>query len=232
MKTVILFDHGINTKRGRGPTIAERFETFVAFRRKNRNTVVITDQYAAGPFPRFNMLIRNQWLARARFGILKYWHERDPATRFCLIGHSNGCDIARRIAILAEAEGIAINTIIFVAAPLKPSIEAMRLDSGAGRGLVVSNWVMTADEVLHAPQAKLGALIRWPYSNVGKIGLIDAEENVVGYGSPQPETRIYNRIFPWAHSEAFSNRNHEKTFCVLLKEAQGRQFAAKPEPKN
>lgn len=225
-KFIVSFDHGINTERGNGATIAERFDAYASAR--HDDMAVITDHYKAGPFPRWNMVFgANQALAEARAKILTHWHLTHQEARIALAGHSNGCDIARRTAIILDDLGIPVSTIVFVAAPLKRTIEGMGLEGNLTRQTRIANWVMEQDEVLAPDNSPIQSALRWPYGNAGKVGIDDADGWVRRFEDPDPRWQVYNRRFPWRHSEPFTGPYENAVFETIIKEI--RSEPARPQ---
>lgn len=219
LRAIVQFDHGINTPRRNGATIPERFEAYASARTPDGNVVVVTDQYQAGPFPRWNMLFgANQAIAEARADVLTHWSLTHPNVPIALVGHSNGCDIARRTAIALSERSIRVDVLVFVAAPLERTIEENGLIEVIAQGAKLSNWVMELDEVLAADDAPIRKALRWPYGNAGKCGLDDADGWVRRFEDPLPEWKVYNRRFPWKHSQAFSGTFENASFEAIYRE--------------
>jgi len=214
---IVAFDHGINTARRDGATVAERFDAYAAARADD--IAVITDHYPAGPFPRWNMLFgANQKIAESKCKVVTHWHLAHPRARIVLVGHSNGCDITRRTAIALDDLEIPVARLIWLAAPLERTIEKNGLAKIVGAGTKVSNWVMELDEVLAPDDAPIRAALRWPYGNCGKEGLDDADGWTRRFDTPDPSWRVWNRRFPWRHSEAFSGAYERASFEEILNE--------------
>jgi hypothetical protein len=214
---ICTFEHGIRTRRSDGATIAERFQAYVT--EAPDDVQVLADHYPAGPFPRINLVFgKNQALAEARARTITHWHLTHPNASLVLIGHSNGCDVARRTAIILEELQIPVALMIFVAAPLKPSLDACGLTPVLAAGARISNWVMELDEVLPPKGSFLRGLLSWPYGNAGKYGFDDADGWLRRFEEPPATWRSYNRRFPWRHCEAFSSAWELDTFDQMLTE--------------
>lgn len=218
-KAIVAFDHGINTERRNGATVAERFDAYASVRIPE--AAVITDHYQAGPFPRWNMLFgANQEIAEAKAKVLTHWHLAHQLAKIILVGHSNGCDITRRTAIILNDLEIPVARLIWVAAPLQRTIEGNGLTKLVAQGTRISNWVMELDEVLAPEGAPIRKALRWPYGNVGKVGLDDGDGWVRRYDDPDPAWRTFNRRFPWRHSEAFSGPYEQASFEAMVREIE------------
>jgi hypothetical protein len=218
LEHVWFFEHGINTSR-RAITAPERFQAFTAF---SPMIEVLTDQYDAGPFPRWNMLYANERLAAARALVLEYWVEtakaRGNELKVSLIGHSNGCDVNRRTAIRLRARGIPVHCIVAIAGAVNKDAGKQGIAPLIEEGTHVVNWYSPNDEVLAGADSLIGAAIRWPYGNAGKVGMNGAQETVEDFAEIRVRRGIVNRAFKGKHSEYFEPRNETLTFLTISKD--------------
>lgn len=216
--------HGILTGRS-DVTWPERLQTF-AHRVNPGGFVVLTDQYDAGPFPRVNWWIGNPRMARAMTRRVLSWLEDGVHERVALVGHSNGCDIVRRVAIELAAAGVVVDALIMVAPPISPDLKgnglAPHLASGKLKRVVC---YFTPHDTVLAPVRNLnpltwfGNVARWPYGNAGRVGLKDCP--TVLEHADAPNAAAFNRIFPdYGHTTYFSAAASLSTFNTILTDAR------------
>ncbi len=209
---LIVAIHGILTGRG-DVTWPERFERWAAA--KLDRTAVLTDQYDAGPFPVWNYCIRNPRAARALGKIVENWIdsavEDGQTVKVHIVAHSNGGDIARRLALRLTGRGYEVENLLLFSAAVPNSAAAMglipALDAGTLKNLVV--YSADGDRVLapspdwSKPWTVALACARWPYGNAGRVGITDFDCRVSGLLKPITG-RINNRLFPgWEHGDFF-----------------------------
>lgn len=212
---LIVAIHGILTDRA-DPTWPERLERYAAGRWPN--TYVLTDHYNAGPLPWWNVWIKNPRAARSIAGVVENWIEdTDDQTRVVVhfVAHSNGCDIARRAVSILIERGFPVQSLIVFSAPIDRSLVKLGLrdhlnDGTLGRFVA---YCADADDVLprtldwRYPWTYAGAAIRWPYGNLGRLGLSDGDAWVKGASIPITQAAT-TRMFPgWGHGDFFPAMN-------------------------
>lgn len=212
--TLFVAVHGILTGRSL-PTWPERFELWAASALPG--VTVFTDQYAAGPFPWWNVFWQNPRAANNVDAIVENYLDGmepgDVAVHF--VGHSNGCDIIRRSAIRLMRRGYRVESVLMFSAPCHSSVARMGfkpyVDDGSLGRLVV--YAADDDDVLaptadwSKPLTVLKNLVRWPYGNAGRVGLTDGQEFVVRNG-PEITRTTATRFFPgWGHGDFFPLAN-------------------------
>lgn len=217
---VVVAIHGIMTGRS-NPTWPERLETHLATGRPD--TVILTDQYEAGPFPLLNWFFCNPKRGRATAALIDEWIASGTVRSLSFVAHSNGCDIARRAIIeLTERHGIKVACAIFVSAPLPPDLEGMDLEVATAEGGLKRLMIYAAseDHVLAKPTnwkrpwTLLGSIARWPYGNAGRIGM-PKHETLEGFEG-RPTSRIATRMFRgWGHGDFFPRNNYGRTLAVF-----------------
>lgn len=210
---IVLAQHGILTSRAH-VTWPERFAAFSAHNRTGLH--VVTDQYDSGPFPRLNMFWKNRRLGKAQAAILEHWARTGPKrSRISLVGHSNGCDVIRHTALALAKREIYIDSVILIAAPLNPRIPWLSplVESGTIQRLSV--WASPNDHVLHG--SLIGQLIRWPYGNLGRVGLATTRARV-SEQQPAHGMSLYTRWFNHRHTEYFAQPNEAATFRTIIDE--------------
>lgn len=219
---ILLALHGILTGRS-DVTWPERLQAF-AFKR-DRDMVVLTDQYDAGPFPRLNWFVGNPRMARAMALRISTWLEDSNHEAVALVGHSNGCDIVRRVAIELAEKGVVVQCLIMVAPPIAPSLKANGLKSciDAGKIRRVVCYYTPRDTVLAPartlnPLTWLGGFLRWPYGNMGRVGIPDVP--TVEADALAPNAAVFNRVFPtYWHTTYFNRATSPATFNLILNDA-------------
>lgn len=216
--------HGILTGRS-DVTWPERLQTF-AHRVAPGGFVVLTDQYDAGPFPKINWWIGNPRMAAAMTRRVLSWVDDGVHERVALIGHSNGCDIVRRVAIELAEMGVQVDALIMVAPPISPDLKK----NGLGELLTTGKlkravcYFTPGDHVLAPPRTLnpltwLGGAARWPYGNAGRVGFTGCP-TVLGH-APAPNAAAFNRIFPdYGHTTYFSPEASPSTFNTILTDAR------------
>lgn len=210
---VVVAIHGILTGRS-NPTWPERLEQYLTTHRPD--TVVLTDQYEAGPFPRLNWFLGNPKRGRATTALVRDWIATGTVRSLSFVAHSNGCDIARRAILeLAETAGPGVAAAIFISPPLPASMEGMDLEAEIATGHLKRLLVYAAseDSVLappvnwKRPWTLLGNIARWPYGNAGRIGLPE-HEMLAGFEG-RPTGRVATRMFRgWGHGDFFPRSNY------------------------
>jgi hypothetical protein len=217
---VVQFQHGIRTPR-RAITAPERFQAFVAF---SDDMVVLTDHYPAGPFPKWNMMLKNQRIAEAQATVLMHWIDRaerqNTEIRISLAGHSNGCDINRRTAMVLEKKGRGrfVHCIIAIAGVTDPDPRKQGIAEMVERGTRLINWSSPNDRALAKEGSFLGELVRWPYSNAGRAGIMFADYQANGTEDIGEKHQIVNRTFDWGHSDYFEPANEYETFRTIARD--------------
>lgn len=206
------------------PTWPERLERHLTARPR---TAVLTDQYDAGPMPRLNWFIENPKRGRAIAEWVAEWYRDGKVRSIHFVAHSNGCDIARRaINILTGEEEIPVDTAILISAPLADTTKGMRLTAALEDRLLrrLVCYVADQDAVLarqrtwRKPWTVLGSWARWPYGNLGRVGLQDAKQHLAGREGCVIEQTADRTFVGWGHSDFFPKerryRMHE-TFELI-----------------
>lgn len=216
---LIVAIHGILTGRA-DATWPERFERWAAARLDR--TAVLTDQYDAGPFPVWNCFIRNPRASRALGKVVENWIDSAPEdnqrVRVHIVAHSNGCDIARRLAIRLTSRGYDVESLLLFSAAIPNTVEKMGLwpalksepETGRLGRLVIysgdSDRVLAPSPDWSRPWTVALACARWPYGNAGRVGISDADRKISGMGSTVAGDgiRAVNRVFRgWEHGDFF-----------------------------
>lgn len=224
---IVLAVHGILTGRS-WPTWPERLEQALEADDDHR-AVVLTDHYRAGPFPRINWFHGNPKRAKALTRVLVSWvkamEDKGNPYRIHLIGHSNGSDLCRRVAIQLGNRGIRVESLLMVSAPSSRSLKRLGLETlyRSRRLNTIGAYAAGRDGVLSKDPSRMrtlpgrfliwmGAALRWPYGNLGKYGFDDHEpvERLNGYQHDRTE-RLFQRYFPaWGHGDFFPGDDARK----------------------
>lgn len=226
---IALVMHGILTTRD-GVTWPEAFEAYAA--RRAPALRVLVDQYDAGPFPRLNWLRVNDRMARAMAARVMTWKADNPKARVVLIGHSNGCDIVRRVALLLAEAGHVVDAAVLIAPPIAADLRANGLGEllATGKLLRAVCYATTGDKVLAAPVrwwnplTWIGAAARYPYGNAGRVGWTDCP--AVTADALPPNAAAFTRWFPGFHHTSYFEPAHvAATFNLILSDVH---LAQKP----
>lgn len=206
---IVVGIHGILTGRSE-PTWPERLETRLARTRPQART--LTDHYRAGPMPRLNWFYRNPKSGRQIARWVAHWVESYPRAKVYFVAHSNGCDVARRAIRELDSEyRITTEAAVLVSAPLPATTRGMGLDTlietGRLKRLVTyssnGDIVLGKPPTLLTPWRYLGRAIRWPYGNLGTIGLQDALQELKAH-TGHVTARTANRAFDrYRHGDFF-----------------------------
>lgn len=219
---ILLALHGILTGRS-DVTWPERLQAYA--HKRAPEIAVLTDQYDAGPFPRANWFFGNPRMARAMAKRILAFRNEGDHDAVVLVGHSNGCDIVRRVAALLAKQGVTVQALIMVAPPISPRLAALGLGEHVASGLLqkVVCYYTPRDTVLAPPLSWNPitwalAAIRWPYGNMGRVGIANAI--TVVRGEPTPAD-VFNRIFPdYWHTTYFDEFHSHSTFNLILTDAR------------
>jgi len=138
--------------------------------RNGVNAHVEKKEYVAGPFPLFNTLIKNRWLAAGLVAeLLQFGDGEDmiyPDISF--VAHSNGTDIALRAVKALAARGVRTKTMILVGSVVEPDL----WKNGVG-DLLRSGMLGQAFAYSSRQDSALG-IERWlpwcAYKNLGVVG--------------------------------------------------------------
>lgn len=114
--------HGILTK-STAPAWIDRLAHYLWLMEPGCETV--KRRYTAGPFPIWNVFVKNHILARALAEELRPYCEDGAELHF--VTHSNGADIALKTIRRLAQEGHKTNVAIFIGAALRSDIEASGL---------------------------------------------------------------------------------------------------------
>ncbi len=161
---------------------------------------VLKKEYWGGPVPAFNVWVRNHNLAKSLTAeILGF--ARMGACPIHIVAHSNGCDVALKLAHRLSGIGVRLGTMVLVGA----ACEADVVRSGIF-ALVSGKGVAQAIAYCSAADEALASRLIWPYGRLGRTGWrIGDAEFIHG--------KIFTRWFtPHAHGEYFEGENAETTF--------------------
>lgn len=119
--------------------------------------------YTAGPFPMWNVWVKNRRLARGLANELRPYLQDGAELNF--VCHSNGADIVTKAMRLLAAEGFATRTAIFVAAAIRADV-----DKSGIRPLILSGHLRHAFAYCSSGDRALRWRVTWPYGHLGRVG--------------------------------------------------------------
>lgn len=123
MHTLLVALHGILTRQT-DPSWPDRLDAWMA--RRDPGVKVLKKEYAAGPFPRWNCVVKNPRLARALEAEILLFVENGrfalPPT--WLVAHSNGAVIALRVTQRLIARGHRVGGLILTGAACPADVRA------------------------------------------------------------------------------------------------------------
>lgn len=215
--------HGIMTGRT-DPTWPEEFERWAAHYFPDAR--VLTDQYFAAPLPIWNVFVRNRRQAKALAAVVDRWIDDTPAATTVnvhFVGHSNGCDIIRQAAIRLLKKKRRIATIIVVSAPLRRTVKKLGLrpyleDGRLGR---LAAYCADNDKVLarpidwRFPWTAIGAVLRWPYGNLGRMGFKGGGQWLTDPAAEASGPVVTRMFHAWGHG-TFFRTFAQKSFTFSL----------------
>lgn len=153
--------HGILT----GTMDASWCDAFDAWcRQKDPTARVLRKEYMAGPIPAWNVWYRNPRLARSLVAEVEEFMERGGGAVY-LVAHSNGCDVALKVARLLIANGTPVRGMVLTSGACQEDVKRSGVlrwaaDGMLGRAIARSS---KNDVVLRSKAI-------WPYGRLGYTG--------------------------------------------------------------
>lgn len=183
---------------------------------------VLKKEYAAGPFPRWNCLVRNPRLARSLANELELLEaNRTPSrlTEVWLVAHSNGAVIALETARLLIRRGCVVTGLILTGAACGPDIARTSLLAWTQADLLrrAIAYCSPDDRVLAGPFRPLHPLWSWlihPYGDLGRTGW-----QLHGRPIPPEDPLTHQFLTRWhsgGHSAWFAPGQIQQTFELFL----------------
>lgn len=221
--------HGILTGQS-GPSWPDHLDAWFYRQNGGANVHVLKKEYLAGPFPRWNLWVKNRRLARALTLELELFlahHHTHVDRRVWLVAHSNGADIALRVASQLIRGGHVIAGLILIGAACSADVRRNGVERWllTGQLGVAVAFCSRHDRVLPgraAPSAGIVTRCRalawrcmaWPYGALGTSGWTLK-------GQPFPPTdRIRTHWFAFGHAGYFAGDQRELTFRMILEEIE------------
>lgn len=177
-------------------------------------------EYVAGPFPLWNVLVKNRLLARALANEVLLHADRGVSRyprRISFVAHSNGCDIVLRCIKRLAERGVATHGMILMGSVTEPDIDR----SGVAE-LLKAGWLQRAIAYSSAGDRVLKLKSKWPYKNLGRTGwmanqltLGSQEEAML---SLQFNAELRTRRFDWGHSGYFTAGNRDGVFAQIAED--------------
>lgn len=186
MKPLVVAIHGILT----GRTVASWPDRFAEWCEQHGvDARIERKEYFAGPFPTWNVLVKNRILAKGLAAEVELWGAEDrrpdahgmtdidqalssapkiARRRICFVAHSNGTDIALKAVKRLAARGIATDTIILVGSVVQPDVARNGI-----RELLVTKMLRRAVAYWSPSDSAIGIAGRLPwcaYKDLGKRG--------------------------------------------------------------
>ncbi len=157
---VITACHGILARE----TLASWPDLFFAWMlRRDLRVAVNKKEYVAGPFPAWNVWLKNYWLAYGLAAELQILAKE--GVRLAIVAHSNGCDVALKAARILARRKIYFEAMVLIGGAAEPDVEKNGLEqiwrtSTLKRALAYSS---TGDHVV-------SNVLIWPWGHLGAIG--------------------------------------------------------------
>jgi pimeloyl-ACP methyl ester carboxylesterase len=208
--------HGINTDLV-DAAWPWRFAAYVD--RCKLDAHVETEHYKAGPHPRLNTYLVNPRVAKALANRVLLRREILGAAPVHLIAHSNGADVAVRVAERLAKAKVRVETLILIGAAIHSDIEKSGLRSLSDHGFLgkAVAYYSPIDPVIRYLQTFPGA-----YGSLGARGFEHPAKqrvgfHVDGYTDAPPFADFVSRRFEnFGHSEYFSPAWRDATFATAL----------------
>lgn len=166
-------------------------------------TEIIKRRYTAGPFPVWNVFVKNGILARALAEELRPYCEDGAELHF--VTHSNGADIAvktiRRLAKL----GHKTKSAVFIGAAISAHLEK----NGIG-DLVKAGDLKTAFAYSSRNDLALKFRFIWPYGFLGRVGFY--HNGSAGNLVVSEDGYALTRSFSYGHGGYFHPENEPQVF--------------------
>lgn len=161
---------------------------------------VLKKEYWGGPIPAINCWFRNRNLAKSLTAeILGF--ARMGACPIHIIAHSNGCDVALKVAHRLSAIGVRLGSLVLIGG----ACESCVVKSGVF-ALVSGGGVRRAVAYASKEDEALASRLIWPYGRLGRTGWQIGDDGFC-------DGRIFTRWFtPFAHGEYFAPENIGATF--------------------
>jgi pimeloyl-ACP methyl ester carboxylesterase len=203
---VIFAAHGILTRKT-SPAWNDHFEAYIHGR--HNGVAVEKARYFGGPFPAWNVWVKNYQIAREAAARL------EPLLRLgarpALVGHSNGADIILKMARHLARQGVHIEAVVCIGGACEQDVSKngilTLMQSGFLRRAVC--YANTGDLAVKSP-------LIWPYGNAGFTGWTLGEDRI--------ETgRIFTRWFPAkvGHSGYYLGAQRDETFELIYRDCMG-----------
>jgi hypothetical protein len=194
------------------PGWQDRFEQWLW--RNAAGVHVIKRRYHAGPFPLWNVFLKNHYLAAKLAAELEPFAQDGAEIHF--VSHSNGADVAVKTMRRLAKRGHVVKSAIFVAGAISADIGRAGLYDLYARGVCTRFFSYSApdDWVLRFP-------VVWPNGYLGRLGFrfglgdwwqqinpIAAREDARGDG-------FFNRWFKGGHTNYWQPAQELQTFRQL-----------------
>lgn len=159
-RPVLVLIHGILSGMT-APSWVDRFEQWLW--KSSAQFEVIKRHYAAGPFPMWNVWVKNWWIAARLADDLESYAQDGAELHF--VTHSNGADIALKVIRILATRGYKTTTAIFVGAAISVDIGKNRLYELHQSAMLERCFAYCSREDL-----ALRWRVTWPYGHLGRLG--------------------------------------------------------------
>lgn len=219
MKTILVAIHGIMTDQT-SASWPDGLQAFMAVR--DPNVVVLKKEYRAGPFPRWNNLVKDPRLAKSIVNEIAAF-TRTGKYRLWFVSHSNGAVIALHAIKALAASGAAhsIKGSIFTGAAIEADVlknglftfSSAKFISWSNRGdLITDTQPQPGESVWRKMRDWVWGRLAWPYGSLGNTGWLVN-------GLPYDSARFWTRWTPasWGHSGYWAPWRRGDSFAEVLK---------------
>lgn len=215
---------GILDRRGRRrPSWPWEFKAWAGV--EGLRVICEAEHYKALPLPRINTWWRNPFLAKEYVNRLLMYNEHpdEPGKQrfpISLVGHSNGADIALRMAKRFAAAGQTVDELVLIGAAVESDLVKSGIDGllNSGRLKRVFAYWNPSDLVTRYLE-----VFRGGYGAMGGVGLMrgdrEAGVSVAFDAQVDPGARVVNRRWDdFGHNGYFDAENIERVFRCLAKD--------------
>ncbi len=159
-RPLVVLIHGILTGQTE-PAWVHRFSEWLW--KRGSSFECIKRCYSAGPFPMWNVWVKNWRLARALANELEPFAEDGGEINF--VTHSNGADVAVKVMRLLAKRGHKVKTAIFVAGAISADLKRAGLYDLHKGGTLSRAFAYCSRSDL-----ALRWRVTWPYGHLGRVG--------------------------------------------------------------
>jgi pimeloyl-ACP methyl ester carboxylesterase len=233
MKTLLVTTHGIMTDQTTA-SWPDRLDAS-AFDR-DPEIKVLKKEYRAGPFPRWNCMVKDPYLARSLANELELFLQHPAPPDLWFVAHSNGAVIALLTAKILIERGYKIAGLILTGAACEADLAkncilgwledgnlraAISYSSADDAVLPFSHSVFDLRHSAPSFFRKCYSALGRPYGSLGRTGWLLNGEPLTALSTLclRPST-VLTRWYPGGHSTYFTPQNIEATFEQIYHDIQ------------